>query len=80
MEVECLALKDLSSPRKSFKVEEEDRGQGEQKVSVESPTSEGTLVCDGSVASLICLHLMEGCENGGKRQRDIESTVVACLC
>lgn len=34
MEVECLALKDLTSPRKSFLVEpEEDGGQGEQKVS-----------------------------------------------
>lgn len=35
MEVECLALKDLTSPRKSFKVEpeeEEDGGQSEQKV------------------------------------------------
>lgn len=37
MEVECLALKDLSSPRKSFKVEEDDGGQSEQKVP--SPTS-----------------------------------------
>lgn len=38
MEVECLALKDLTSPRKSFTVEleeeeeEEDGGQSEQKV------------------------------------------------
>lgn len=34
MEVECLALKDLTSPRKSFKVEpeDEDGGQSEQKV------------------------------------------------
>lgn len=34
MEVECLALKDLTSPRKSFSVQpEEDEGQSEQKVS-----------------------------------------------
>lgn len=36
MEVECLALKDLTSPRKSFPMdpeeEEEDGGQSEQKV------------------------------------------------
>lgn len=35
MEVECLALKDLTSPRKSLSVgaeEEEDEGQTEQKV------------------------------------------------
>lgn len=35
MEVECLALKDLTSPRKSFTAEpeeEEDGGQSEQKV------------------------------------------------
>lgn len=36
MEVECLALKDLTSPRKSFMVqveEEEEEDGGEQKVS-----------------------------------------------
>lgn len=33
MDVECLALKDLTSPRKSFTVgPEEDGGQSEQKV------------------------------------------------
>lgn len=35
MDVECLALKDLTSPRKSFTVElenEEDEAQSEQKV------------------------------------------------
>ncbi|XP_036977384.1 transcription factor E2F7 [Acanthopagrus latus] len=37
MEVQCLALKDLTSPRKSFKVEpeeEEDGGQSEQKENI----------------------------------------------
>lgn len=34
MEAECLSLKDLTSPRKSFPMElEEDGGQSEQKVS-----------------------------------------------